>query len=274
MAKQKQKIEEKEAAFLYDLVLVQQWRERFDELLDASIKLPEKGTFLEIGSGTGAYAIDLVVRGGNDVKVIGLENNEAMRVIAQGKAEMQKVSRVEFRAGSVADNDLPEARFALVVADASLLPTEAQAALWLEAARLADKGATVAVKLATRGSFDEFFSIYWEALYELDWLDATAALESLITSRVTASEAEAMAQAAKLKQISSETHRLSFSFADGKTFLNDPLMRNWFLDEWLALRPATDRQQLEDKLAEVIDRAREELDFELSIKATIVMARK
>jgi SAM-dependent methyltransferase len=271
----KQKIDEKETAFLYDLVLVPQWRERFDELVDASIKLPEKGMFLEIGSGTGAYAIDLAVRGGNDVKVIGLENNDVMRVIAQGKAEIQKVSRVTFRAGTVADHDLPEAGFALIVTDATLVPAEAHAALWQEAAQLADKGATVAVKLATRGSFDEFFSIYWEALYELNWLDVTPALESLVTARMTASDAEALAQAAKLKQVTSETHRLVYSFSDGRTFLDDPLMRNWFLDEWLTLRPAkAERQRLESKLAEVIDRAREELDFEVSVKATIVTARK
>ena len=271
----KQKTDEKEAAFLYDLVLVPQWRERFDELVDAAIKLPEKGTFLEIGCGTGAYAIDLAVRGGNDVKVVGLEDNAAMLVIAQGKAEIQKVSRVSFRAGKVADHDLPEAGFALVVSDATLLPAEAHAALWQEAAQLADKGATVAVKLTTRGSFDEFFSIYWEALYELDWLDVTPALESLVMARLTASEAEALAQAAKLKQVASETHRLVFSFADGRTFLDDPLMRHWFLDEWLTLRPAkADRQRLETKLAEVIDRAREDLDFEISVKATIVMARR
>ena len=269
------KIDEKETAFLYDLVLVPQWRERFDELVDASIKLPEKGTLLEIGCGTGAYAIDLAVRGGNDVKVVGLENNAAMLVIAQGKAEIQKVSRVTFRAGTVADHDLPEAGFAMVVSDATLVPAESHAALWQEAAQLADKGATVAVKLATRGSFDEFFSIYWEALYELDWLDVTPALESLVTARLTASEAEAQAQAAQLKQVSSETHRLPYSFADGRTFLADPLMCHWFLDEWLTLRPGkADRQRLETKLAEVIDRAREDLDFEISVKATIVTARR
>ena len=102
-----------------------------------------------------------------------------------------------------------------------------------------------------------------------------SALESLVTARLTASEAEALAQAAKLKQVTSESHRLVYSFSDGRTFLDDPLMRRWFLDEWLTLRPAkADRQRLETKLAEVIDRAREDLDFEISVKATIVMARR
>jgi ubiquinone/menaquinone biosynthesis C-methylase UbiE len=266
---------EKEEAYLYDLVLAPQWRKRFDDMADSALKLPDKGAWLEIGCGTGAYAIDLAVRGGPDVTVLGLENNAEMRVIAQGKAEMQKVKRVSFQAGDLTDTGLTAGGFDVVLGDATLAPTSALAAAFEELARVAARGATVAVKLVTRGSFAEFFSIYWEALYELDMLEHTAALESLITAPPTVSEAEAFAKNAKLKQAQSETRKETFAFTDGAAFLNDPLIRHWFLAEWLGILPnEASRQRAETKLAELIDRAREGLDFEVSIKATLVQAQK
>lgn len=274
-----QTMDEKEAAYLYDLVLAPQWRERFDALADDTLKLPARGGLLEIGSGTGAYAIDLAVRGGHDVSVLGLESNAAMRVIAQGKAEMQRVHRVAFQAGELTATGLNDAAFAWVLADASLAlvlaPKTMLADVWQEMARVAAKDATVALKLTTYGSFDEFFSVYWEALYELDWLAHTAALESLITARPTLSEVEALAKQAKLKNIQSATRKEIFTFADGQSFLNDPLMSRWFLSAWLApWTKAAQRQRLEAKLIELIDRARDDMNFEVSIKATLVTAQK
>ena len=270
-----QKPDEKEAAYLYDLVLLPQWRERFDAFVDDTIKLPEKGTVLEIGSGTGAYAIDLAVRGGHDLSVRGIESNAAMRLIAQGKADIQRVKRVTFQAGKLTETDAPSGAFALVLADASLAPPTDVAAIVQEAARVADKGATVAVKLTTRGSFDEFFSIYWEALYELDWLDATPGLEGLVTERLSLSEVEDFAKAAQLKQIRAEVRREAFTFADGPSFMTDPLMQHWFLPGWLALFPEAKRQaRVTAKLIELIDRTRAGLAFEISVRVTLLTAQK
>ena len=66
-----------------------------------------------------------------------------------------------------------------------LPPSEIEPAL-AELARVANSGALVVLKLTTRGSFDEFFSIYWESLYNLGLLDYTPQLEGLITERLTA----------------------------------------------------------------------------------------
>ena len=44
---------EKELAFLYDLYVATDWGERFAEIVDEHVELPEKGRVLYLASGTG-----------------------------------------------------------------------------------------------------------------------------------------------------------------------------------------------------------------------------
>ena len=46
--------------------------------------------------------------------------------------------------------------------------------------RVTKSGATIVLQLATRSSFDEFFSIYWEALHECGLEEFSQDVESLI----------------------------------------------------------------------------------------------
>ena len=93
-----------------------------------------------------------------------------------------------------------------------------------ELARVAKKGAPVVMKLATRGSFDEFFSLYWEALYELGLTEYSPRLEGLSLERPTSSAAEELGDAAGLKDLRSVTVSEELNFADAQSFLTSPLI--------------------------------------------------
>ena len=84
----------------------------------------------------------------------------------------------------------------MVIGDASMLPTGEVGAAFRELTRVARPGATVALKLTTRGSFDEFFSIYWEALHDIGLEELTPQLEGLITERLTVTQSKESAAAA------------------------------------------------------------------------------
>src|SRR5262249_24851594 len=159
---------EKELAYIYDLYVVPQWREAFDRILDEELKLPEEGKFLDAGCGTGSYAIDLAIRGGAKVEVVGADANAERLALARSKAEVKKLDRITFQEGSLLDLKFNDEEFDLVIGDASMLPPSQMGKAFAELARVARRNAIVALKLTTRGSFDEFFSIYWESLYNLD----------------------------------------------------------------------------------------------------------
>ena len=179
----------KELAYLYDLYFVPGWREVFDQLIDSEVKLPPEGKFLDAGCGTGGYAIELATRLGHKGEVIGIDDNAERLLLAQGKAEITKLENVRFAPGSLESLGVADDDFDFVVADLSLLAAtelpERLNDILTELKRVAKHGAMIVLKLTTRGSFDEFYSIYWEALYEADLLGYTPQIEDLVSERMT-----------------------------------------------------------------------------------------
>jgi ubiquinone/menaquinone biosynthesis C-methylase UbiE len=262
-------------AYLFDLYVAPGWCEAFDQMIDEEIELPKEGKFLEAGCGTGGYVIDLAIRGGAKTEVVGVDPSPEKLALARGKAEVKKIDRVEFRQGLMRSLEFPDEEFDLVIGDVSMTaPSEISPAL-AELRRVARKGASVVLKLTTRGSFDEFFSIYWESLYNLGLLDYTPQLEGLITERLTVSDAEQIALDAGLNDVRSVTSKERFDFKDGKEFFESPLIEAFFLDDWLAILPDEEtRQRVRQQMMKIIDEERHKMDFDVSIKATLIIGRK
>jgi len=265
----------KEMAYLYDLYVAPTWREGFDQMVDDEIELPKEGKFLDAGCGVGDYAIDLAIRGGAKTEVVGIDPSSEKLILARCKAEVKKLDRVEFRQGQMRSLEFPDEEFDLVIGDASMAaPSEIGPAL-AELRRVAKKGATVVLKLTTRGSFDEFFSIYWESLYNLGLLDYTPQLEGLITERLTVSDAEQLAVDAGLKDVRSVTSKERFDYKDGKEFFESPLIEAFFLNDWLAILPDEEtRLQVRQQVIKIIDEELPKMDFDVSIKATLIIGQK
>jgi SAM-dependent methyltransferase len=289
----------KEAAYLYDLYIVPIWREAFDCIVDDEVKLPEEGKFLDAGCGTGGYAIDMAIRGGSKVEVIGVDPSPERLALARGKAEIKKLNNVTFLEGSLNSLGLASDQFELVIGDASMQPAGEVGSYFAELTRVAKKGSTVALKLTTRGSFDELFSIYWEALYNLDIVQYTPQLEDLITERLTVTGSEELASGAGLKQVRSVTRKERYDFQDAGAFFEAPLIKTVFLNGWLAMLPDEEtRRRVQEQMAMIIERDRQHMEsemppdlmpeemrtiidyeqnkwcFDVSIKATLVMGQK
>jgi len=170
---------------------------------------------------------------------------------------------------------LPDGEIDLAIGDASMLTADRIGAALAELARVAKKDATVVLKLTTRGSFDEFFSIYWEALYDLNLTMYSPQLEELITERWTVTDAERLAAEAGLSEVRSVTQKERFDYKDAETFFDSPIIETFFLDDWMAILPDQQtRLSVQREMAEIIDRERHGMDFDVSIKATVIIGRK
>lgn len=269
----------KELSYLYDLYVVPGWREVFDQFIDAEVKLPEEGKFLDAGCGTGSYAIDLAAKLGDKVQVVGIDDSSERLALAHGKVEMRKLENVRFALGSLENLGVPSADFDFIVADLSLItPPELVDRLTdilSELKRVARLGATVVLKLATRGSFDEFYSIYWEALYEADLLEYTAQLEELINERLTIDQLEAAVREAGFLNVETLTEKQRFDFASAESFLSAPLIESAFLGHWLGiLASEREEQEVREALMRIIDRERGDGEFDISAKTTLVIAKR
>lgn len=266
---------EKERAYRYDLFVTPDWRDRFDTLINEKLKLGTEGRLLDVNSGTGAHAIELAERMNRKGEVVATDPDLERVELSRAKAQVKKVTNVAFEQTGGDDLPFENDEFDVVIGDGSLLPPDEVEDTLSEMVRVAQPGGRVILKLATNGSFDEFFSIYWEALNNLGLVeDVWQGLEEMIKARRTVSEAEALMKGMGLKRVESFTSKEEFDFETGGEFLESPLIHDLFLDGWLDIVPEESRQDVYDQIVTVIERERAGAPYDVSIKATVLVGTK
>jgi ubiquinone/menaquinone biosynthesis C-methylase UbiE len=264
---------DKELAFLLDLFIAPDWGERFAELIDKHVKLPNEGKALYVGAGTGGHALVLRERAGDKVDLLCVDENPECLEIAKAKAAAT-VEQVTFSVAKVDQLDVPDNEFDLVIGNASLVSRQLVRDMFAEMVRVAAPGATIALTLPTASSFGEFFSIYWEALYNRSLLDHEPDVEQLITELPTVSDLKQMAGDEGLKDVESWTQIEEFDFESGEQFLTAPLIGEFLMHDWLALVPVEKRADLFEEISRLINEERHEAEFALSVKATLIVGQK
>ena len=262
----------KELAFRYDLFVTPGWRDRFDTLITENIKLPVEGRILDLNCGTGAHAIELAEQMHGKGEVIGIDPSAERIEIARAKALVKKAKDVKFEQGIASNLPFANHEFDVVIGDASMLRAAEIKDVLAEMMRVIRPEGRVILKLTTRGSFDEFFSVYWEALHDTGLSDEVwSSLERLIKERHTVSEAESIAEGSGLRDVESFVRREEFEFETGSDFLESPLIADYFLSEWVEIVPAERRSEVLSHLASIIEHERSNAPFDVSIKATVIV---
>jgi len=264
---------DKELAFLQDLFIAPDWGERFAELIDAHVKLPKEGKAVYVAAGTGGHALALRERAGHKVELLCVDENPECLEIAKAKATAT-LEQVTFSVAKVNQLNVRDNQFDLVIGNASLVPRQLVREMFGEMVRVAAPGATIALTLPTFSSFGEFFSIYWEALYNRSLLDHEPEVEHLITELPTVSNLTQMAEEEGLKDVASWTRIEEFDFASGEQFLTAPLIGEFLMHAWLALVPVDKRADLFEEISRLINEERHEAEFALSVKATLIVGQK
>jgi SAM-dependent methyltransferase len=267
---------DKELAFLHDLYVAPDWGERFAELVDEHVRLPERGRALYVASGTGGHALSLKERAGEGVTLVCIDESPERLDLARAKAAATKgAADTHFRQSQLEALAFEDEQFDLVIGDASLVAPSRLPEVFAEMVRVAAPGATVALNAATASSFGEFFSIFWEALESAGLHEHAARAEALINELPTVSEVEALAAREGLEGVESWTRIEEFDYATGGEFLSAPLVRDFLLVNWLESLPDEGaRAAVLREVERIIDEERHEAEFALSVKATLVAGRK
>jgi ubiquinone/menaquinone biosynthesis C-methylase UbiE len=264
---------DKELAFLHDLFIAPDWGERFAELVDEHVEVPKEGQAVYIASGAGGHALAIQERAGKKLALLSIDENEECLILARAKATATN-EQVRFERGSVTELPLPHNKFDLVIGNASLVPPQKVRRMLSEMVRITAPGAQMAMTLPTASSFGEFFSIYWEALYNLGLLDLESDVETLITVLPTISDLERMARDEGLVEVSSWVRIEEFDYDSGELFLNSPLVSDFLMTQWLASVPEASRDRVAEEILRLINEERHEAEFALSVKATVMVGRK
>ncbi|MGQ9896993.1 MAG: methyltransferase domain-containing protein [Acidobacteriota bacterium] len=261
-------------AFLYDLTIAPLWSECFNQLLTETIRPPESGRILLVECGTGGLAIEFAHRLRDTGTVTASDSDPARLQIIRDKCQVAQLDNLRILdRRQLADDPVAEG-YDLVVGDASLLPTEDLLPMLALLRERVGEGGQITAYALLRGSFDEFFSILWEALYECDLAeDLAIPLEALLRTHLTPADIRAQAAAAGLHNVTITTHKETFPFDSGHAFLESPLIAGYWLDRWLSIVPQAYINTVRASLCDIIDRDRGTYPFEVSIKAALLTAR-
>jgi ubiquinone/menaquinone biosynthesis C-methylase UbiE len=261
----------KELAYRYDLLIASDWRDRFDSLVNSNVKFPTEGRILDLNCGTGAHAIELAILMRARGDVIGVDPDAERIEIAKAKALAQRVEDGSFEEGDIFDLRFTDDDFNAVIGDATMLPAAEIEPLLKEMVRVANYDAPVILKLTTQGSFDDFFSIYWEALMRAGIVNGVwGKLEKMIHERLTVDAAKSLAEGKGLHQVVCFTSKEEFEFEDARDFIESPIIKDIFLDDWLEIVPESNRQTVLENILSIIDEERHHNRFNISIKAAVL----
>lgn len=252
-----------------DLYITSDWTNRFTDLADEHWKLPKKGKFLYVNTGTGNHAIALRERLDKDAELFAVSEDAELQNISQAKADAVK-AKVNFQSSE----NIPRGAFDAVLADAMFINPKKVGEFLSETIDAAKPKAEVLFFLPTAGSFGEIFSLLWEVLFNANLARKGAEVENLITEIPTVSDVEEMTARAGLKKIESLTKNEIFEYDTGKDFVNSPLITEFLLPVWLKFLTEKEKKQVTKKLAEIIDSERDGLTFRFSVKATFVSGEK
>lgn len=270
MVKQKSN---KELAFLDDLFVSPDWGERFASLIDEHVTLPDEANALYLEAGSGGHALSLKQRGGEKFRLVAADENEESVALAKAKALAAKAT-LEFRHEPPDRLSLAADSFDLVIGNASLISINRLPAMMAELVRVGKQTGEVALVVPTFSSFGEFFSIYWEALHNLGLIEQEHDVEALITQLPTISEVEELAAQHGLIEIESFTQIEEFDYETGEAFLASPLIADFLMKGWLSSVPESERVQVAEEIARIINEERHDAEFALTVKATLVVGQK
>ena len=265
---------DRELAFLQDLYVATDWGERFAEVINKHVVLPKRGRALYVAAGTCGHALAMQEKMGDDVTLVCVDENEECLELGRTKA-MAVRADPEFQRSQLEALSFEDDQFDLVVGDASLIAVERLPEVIAEMARVAAPGGTFALALPTYSSFGEFFSVYWEALRNLSIEDHEADVESLITELPTIAAVEKMATREGVDNVASYMQIEEFNYESGEEFLNAPLITDFLLKRWLETLPQEiPAVKVTAEIAKIIDIERQDMDFALTVKATVIVGRK
>ncbi|MBK9164459.1 MAG: methyltransferase domain-containing protein [Acidobacteria bacterium] len=259
---------ERELAFLRDLYITDDYTRRFTELADKHLKLKAVENVLYLNAGTGTHCFAVREAAGDEAAVFAVCENDELLKIAKDKA-VALSSDVE-----VSQMQYDDDAFDVVIADGSLTDPVEAGELIAEAARVARPGGKVMVMLPAAGSFGEIFSLLWEVMLDEEFAADAVATEDLIAELPSTSALDGFAEAAGLAKVSLNTENEIFEYEDGTAFAASPLVLDFLMPRWLGEMSAEKKEQVMERLAQLIDAEDGDLAFRFTVKATVLTGEK
>lgn len=251
-------LREQKIARLVDREVGPVWNDRFARMLWRHLPALREGLVLDVHSGVGSTIEQLLTRLPSEVKVIGLEPQEAMRALAKSKISPKWKNRVYLKSEDAsAVVDMGDALYDLVVANLVLSEAHDLAEALEGLIRVTKPGGTVLATLPMYGSWTEAEDLLREVLRDEGLEQAQNRLRRMASLRPTGPSLARVLDGIQLTPAHYvvEQERFTLLFGSGREFLFSPLVELGPLRLWKAVVSSEDGnpQEVFFRFKEAID---------------------
>lgn len=263
-------------AKLYDAEILPIWSARFGRMLLREVALPPRAMVLDVGTGTGFPALELLRRMDDAGRIISIDPSSAMLDVAREKAGPLGGKRIFFRTESAEPRlSFADEVFDLVVSNLALSDFERPEDTVREFARVAKPGARVVATFPAAGTFVEFVDLFREVLLARGDAEALARLDAWEASRPAPATARAWFERAGLVDVAVEHETYTIVFKSSREFFFSPVIEFGPLIEWKEI--AGRGEEMQDvfwRVKEAIDTYFAGRPFAVTVRAACASGRR
>lgn len=251
------------------------WAAPFGILLLNNFPIQKYQNYLDIGSGTGFPLIEIANRLGSDCKAVGIDPwTEAVKRV-QDKINTLQLDHISIIEGSAENISFPNDHFDLITSNLGINNFENPLRVINESHRVLKKGGTFCATTNLTGTFDEFYMLFKESLYELGFEKYLKQLDNHINHRGTEESSIKLFENSGFKIVNVIKTEQSMRFYNGSAFLNHSFIIIGFIDSWINIFEETDKQLFFENFEQKLNiYANHQGELKLTIPMLYIEARK
>lgn len=252
------------------------WASPFGIMLLDNFPIKNYQNYLDIGCGTGFPLIEIASRIGSECKAaVGIDPWAEAVKRAQGKIEVLQLDNISVIEGNAEDINFPDDYFDLITSNLGINNFEAPSKVMNESYRTLKQGGTFCATTNLTGTFDEFYNLFRETLFELKLEKYLLGLDNHINHRGTEKSSVELFENSRFKIIRTIKSEYQMRFYNGSAFLNHPFIIIGFIDAWRNMFEDIDKQIFFDVFERRLNEyANQQGELKLTIPMLYIEARK
>lgn len=252
------------------------WASPFGIMLLDNFPIKNYQNYLDIGCGTGFPLIEIASRIGSECKAaVGIDPWAEAVKRAQGKIEVLQLDNISVIEGNAEDINFPDDYFDLITSNLGINNFEVPSKVMNESYRTLKQGGTFCATTNLTGTFDEFYNLFRETLFELKLEKYLLGLDNHINHRGTEKSSVELFENSRFKIIRTIKSEYQMRFYNGSAFLNHPFIIIGFIDAWRNLFEDIDKQIFFDVFERRLNEyANQQGELKLTIPMLYIEARK
>jgi len=259
---------------VYDQSVVPRYAQRFVDLLLRVVELPQRSHVVDLACRTGHLALELLERM-PDGRIVALDADERYVDMLRARAA-RDLGRRLFPAVHGTDT-LPfdDGTFSLAVCNLVDRVSTDRSALLSETARVLRPGGQIVLTQPMQGSFVEVIDLLREVALKYDMPRVAARVDEYVASLPSAAQWRDELTAFGFDWIAIEQSQFELVFSRNQSLLSDPAVVACAAPEWQwCASAANEPEQVLYRLQDAIELYFDDHDFELSVVAGCVSARR